>query len=62
MLVGFRKEDVKILYDAFVKLCDYIECEIECSKCPMWKNICGKSDSVEYNDFAESLKRIRDNF
>lgn len=54
---SLKKEYVENLYNAFIKLCDYIECEIECEKCPLWKS---EKNSCQCNDFVESLKRIRE--
>ncbi len=56
----FRKEDVETLYNAFIKLCDYIECEIECGKCPLWKPIDRGIISCQCDGFGKSLKRIRE--
>lgn len=56
----FRKDDVLTLYNAFIKLCDFIECEVECGKCPLWENICSQPNGYQCDEFAESLKRIRE--
>lgn len=51
----FKKEDVKVLYNAFIKLCDYIELRIGCWECPLYKI---ETNGCRCNDFVESLKRI----
>lgn len=56
----FREDDVLTLYDAFIKLCDFIECDVQCGKCPLWKEICSQPNSYQCDEFAESLKRIRE--
>lgn len=56
----FRKQDVKVLYDSFIKICDYIEQEVGCSKCPLWKDICSHPNSLECDDFANSLNKIKE--
>ena len=50
--------DLERLYDAFVKLCDYIEQKTEssCADCPH-NAVCF---GLAGNEFAESLKRIRE--
>ena len=57
----FVIEDIKSLYSAFLKLCDYIEenDDIGCSNCPLWKPICGNSDKNAGREFGETLQRIR---
>lgn len=51
-------KDIKKLYDAFVLLCDYIEQKTEggCVECP-YNKICY---GLEGNEFAKSLKRIKE--
>ncbi len=56
----FREDDVLTIYNAFVKLCDYIEHESECGKCPLWIDICGQPNSYQCDEFSKSLKRIRE--
>lgn len=53
-----RKDDVLTLYGAFIKLCDFIECEVECGKCPMWETTC-RGHNPNGEAFGESLYRIR---
>lgn len=53
----FKKDDVLTLYDAFIKLCDFIECDVECGKCPLWK---GRDIDCQDEKFGQSLKRIRE--
>lgn len=54
----YTNQDVERLYDAFVKLCDYIETGIKdsCEKCPH-KHICF---GWAGNEFQESLQRIKE--
>lgn len=47
----FRKEDVLTLYNAFTKLCDYIEREVDCGNCPLWRDICSQPNSQQCSDF-----------
>ncbi len=56
----FKKEDVETLYNAFTKLCDYIEQEVGCGECPLWETICSQPNSYQCDGFTESLKRIRE--
>lgn len=56
----FREDDVLTLYNSFIELCDYIECEEKCSRCPLWVDICSQPNSYQCEEFAESLKRIRE--
>ncbi len=56
----FEIEDIKNLYNAFIQTCDYIENEVGCGKCPLYKNMCGAEDMSRVNDFCESLTRIRE--
>lgn len=55
----FRVEDIKKLYSAFLILCDFVEEDIYCGKCPLWKDMCGADDKTKVNEFSEALKRIR---
>ena len=54
----YTNTDVERLYDAFTKICDYVEKDTKesCEKCPH-RNICF---GLSGNAFAESLKRIRE--
>ncbi len=36
----FETEDIKLLYTAFIDLCDYIEEEVGCGKCPRYQEFC----------------------
>lgn len=55
----FRVGDVRKLYNAFIALCDFVEEDIYCGKCPLWKNMCGVDDKSEVTAFSEVLERIR---
>lgn len=52
--------DVTALYHAFLQLCDCVEEDLGCSKCPMYSSVCFNPDQTAVNAFAESLKRIRE--
>ena len=53
------KEDVKLLYQAFLSLCDYVEENVGCDKCPLYSELCGNIDATNVKRFSESLKNIR---
>ena len=59
----YNDDDVKELYSAFIKLCDFIEenDNIGCGNCPLWKTICGNKDQSVSNRFSKSLRNIRHN-
>ena len=54
---SLRNADVKLLYEAFTQLCDYIEVDTggSCRNCPRNKVCFG----TEGNKFAEALQRVR---
>lgn len=54
-----NKSDVTVLYKAFIKLCDFIETEVGCGKCPMYSEMCCNSDKMKVDEFSQSLMRIR---
>lgn len=55
----FKVGDVKKLYNAFIALCDFMENDVYCGKCPLWHDMCGSDDKSEINAFSEALERIR---
>lgn len=57
-----NKDDVIILYNAFVQLCDYIEKETVdgCSKCPLASTFCFTGNQTDGEKFAMTLQRIRE--
>ena len=55
----FEAEDIKRLYSAFIALCDYVEKDPGCGKCPLWKTMCGNKDKSEACLFGDALARIR---
>ncbi len=55
----FLVDDVKKLYAAFISLCDYIENDMNCGKCPLYHTLCGAEDKSAVNSFGDSLARIR---
>lgn len=55
----FRVGDVRKLYNAFISLCDFVEEDIHCGKCPLWKDMCNADDNSEVTAFSEALERIR---
>lgn len=54
------KSDIKMLYDAFVFLCDYYieKTDNGCSACPMRDKVCFNGNTG--NEFARALRRIRE--
>ena len=51
--------DVKMLYDAFITLCDHVEeSKDSCSVCPMRDKVCFNGEKG--HAFAEALQRIRE--
>ena len=57
----FDVDDIIKLYSVFISLCDYVEENPGCGKCPMWVSMCGNKDKTIVNDFSASLARIRKN-
>ena len=55
----FDVDDIRKLYDAFISLCDYVEENSGCGKCPMWTDMCGNPDKAKVNGFSDSLAKIR---
>lgn len=55
----FEIQDVKLLYSAFLALCDYMETEAGCGNCPLWTDMCGADDQTAVKEFGEALCRIR---
>lgn len=55
----FETEDIKVLYTAFTELCDYIEEEVGCGKCPRYHTFCTISNKKD-KEFGEALARIRE--
>ncbi|WP_072418566.1 MULTISPECIES: hypothetical protein [unclassified Ruminococcus] len=55
----FEVEDIKQLYSAFISLCDFIEADVYCGKCPLWNDMCGAADKTKVREFSEALYRIR---
>lgn len=55
----FRVGDVKKLYNAFIALCDFVEEDVYCGKCPLWKDMCGSEDQTKATEFGKALERIR---
>lgn len=55
----FEVQDIKMLYSAFIALCDYMETDVYCSKCPLWNDMCGADDKTKVKEFGEALHRIR---
>lgn len=57
-----NKEDISILYNAFLQLCDYVEKETVdgCSKCPLASTVCFTSNKTDGEKFAMVLQRIRE--
>lgn len=56
----FDTEDINNLYNSFTEICDFIENEVGCGKCPLYEKMCGAEDKTRVNEFCESLSRIRD--
>lgn len=56
------KEDVNILYNAFIQLCDYVEKETgdSCSKCPLSSTVCFTGNKTDGEKFSMALQRIRE--
>lgn len=59
MKKDFDENDVKKLYEAFIKTCDYIENEIGCGKCPLFNDMCGAVNQTRAKEFGEALKRLK---
>lgn len=57
-----NKEDICVLYNAFTKLCDYIEQETSdsCRKCPLASTVCFTGNQIDAQNFAMALQRIRE--
>lgn len=55
----FKVGDVKKLYNAFLTLCDFVEKDIHCGKCPLWHDMCGADDKTKAEEFGAALQRIR---
>lgn len=57
-----NKEDICVLYNAFTKLCDYIEQETSdsCIKCPLASTVCFIDNQADIQNFARALQRIRE--
>lgn len=55
----FRVGDIKKLYNAFIALCDFIEEDVHCGRCPLWNDMCGTDDKSEVTAFSEAMQRIR---
>ena len=55
----FETEDIKLLYAAFIDLCDYIEEEVGCGKCPRYQEFCTESNK-KGKEFGQALARIRE--
>lgn len=51
-----KKDDVRRLYNAFLALCDYVEENVHCSNCPLYKTLCGDEDQTNVKLFSKSLK------
>lgn len=56
----YNTEDIRKLYNAFVKLCDHIEEEHGCGTCPLWEPMCENKDKTNVTEFGHSLARIRE--
>lgn len=57
-----NKADVIILYNAFARLCDYVEKETvdSCNKCPLASIVCFSDNQEDGERFTIALKRIRE--
>ena len=55
----YETEDIKMLYTAFIDLCDFIEEEVGCGKCPRYQKFCAGS-SNQGREFGKALARIRE--
>lgn len=55
----FRVGDIKKLYNAFIALCDFVEDDVHCSRCPLWNDMCGSDDKSKVTAFSEAMQRIR---
>lgn len=55
-------EDVSVLYNAFIQLCDYVEMGTanSCSKCPLASTVCFTGNQIDGEKFAMTLQRIRE--
>ena len=56
----FEIDDIKRLYEAFVKLCNYTEKEIGCENCPMHLKNCGMRGMASADVFEKAMARIRE--
>lgn len=59
MTSSFEIDDIKKVYSAFLSLCDYIEENVGCGKCPLYDDMCGAKDKTSVEDFARAMARIR---
>ena len=53
-----KKNDLKLLYNAFEKICDYMECEVGCGECPLWSRTC-HAEEAKWREFVAATERIR---
>ncbi len=55
----YETEDIKMLYTAFIDLCDFIEEEVGCGKCPRYHDFC-EGANQKGKEFGIALARIRE--